>query len=105
MRGNQAREHHASFPAGAVNQKCGEPEFSGAALPPVLAGIRAPKSNRIAFPCVIAQWRTMRPAEIISALVYRCGGSTRLFVMNACFPFNCAPETTRGHQNNASVVV
>lgn len=47
----------------------------------------------------------MRPAEIISALVYRCGGSTRLFMMNACFPFNCASETTRGHQNAASVVV
>jgi hypothetical protein len=53
MEDNQAREHYASFPAGAVNQKCSKLEKSGAAFPPVLAGIRAPKSNRIAFPCCV----------------------------------------------------
>jgi hypothetical protein len=45
-------------------------------LPPVLAGIRASKSDCLTFPCK-AQWyqETARHSKV--TLVYRCGGSTR----------------------------
>jgi hypothetical protein len=48
-----AKEYPASFPASEINQEYRPFLANGAMLPPVLAGIRACKSNRVTFPCVL----------------------------------------------------
>jgi len=74
--------------------------------PPVLAGIRASKSNRPTFLCR-AQWCSRRPVAG-ATLVYRCGGSTPGRAPGAqghrVSRLTAHADCARGHQNGADYI-
>jgi hypothetical protein len=69
-----------------------------AAFPPVLAGIRAGKTDRPAFPCTKHSGDGGRPVVIDDACLPLRGQHT-LTRRALCFPFNCGRDYGCGHQN------
>lgn len=74
------------------------------AIPPILAGIRADKSNRLTFPCdcTVVLRGGLSPSFHDDAC-FTVAGAAHVVPMRmssaSCFPFNCRHEDVREHQN------
>ena len=105
------KECPASFPAGETNQErltCSSVVISIRDLldetnPFLRSHLSWPVSglaSRTASPSHARRTVVLRDGQSPRAtLDYRCGGSTRTPMSASCFPFNCAHEHVRGHQN------
>jgi hypothetical protein len=88
----------ADFPVGGIEQK--RADLVAARIHLFLAGIRAGKFNRLTFPCK-AQWLSEAVCRVKRRLLTVAGAAHVGDILGdaSCFPFNCAHEHARGHQN------
>ncbi len=76
-----------------------------AALPPVLAGIRANKSGKLPShaDCTVARRLAGHDEAVTLVLPLRGQHTLAVSCTAPCFPFNCTHGHARGHQNPAIV--